>query len=113
MVAIRNQNCNCNRADSSLDPTALELIDSVFGEYLTPQEAPLELTAALVHHSPAASVNVRVERLVAWSEERRVPDGRYSSWQIACAGLATLAVLVMTYSQMLTRVHVATEWLVR
>ncbi len=78
---------------------------------LTPHEIP-ELTAALVHHSPAASVNVRVERLVAWSK-REVSEPKYSSWQVALAGLATLAVLAMTYSQMLARVHDATEWLVR
>ena len=39
---------------------------------LAPLEPPAELTTALVH-SPAESVNARVERLIAWSERRQNP----------------------------------------
>ncbi|MGC2328645.1 MAG: M56 family metallopeptidase, partial [Candidatus Sulfotelmatobacter sp.] len=80
---------------------------------LAPAGAEVDLTAALVH-SPAAVMNVRVERLIAWNEERRVPSraGR-SPWWAAGAALAAVAAFVVTYSALLVRVHTATEWLVR
>jgi beta-lactamase regulating signal transducer with metallopeptidase domain len=70
-----------------------------------------ELAAALVH-SPAGSVNTRVERLIAWKEPRQVSGGstlRYAWYAVATAGCA----LVVTYSTLLVRMHAATEWLVR
>lgn len=78
---------------------------------LGPVEAPVDLTAALVNG--ASSMNARVERLIAWCEERRVPAQKYSSWYAAGAAVATVAVFAVTYSQLLVRVHTATEWLVR
>jgi beta-lactamase regulating signal transducer with metallopeptidase domain len=71
-----------------------------------------DLATALVH-SPAASTNARVERLIAWSDERRGPPQRYSSWYALGVGLATITVFAVTYSELLVRVHTATEWLVR
>jgi beta-lactamase regulating signal transducer with metallopeptidase domain len=80
---------------------------------LAPFEAQVDLTAALVH-SPAAVMNVRVERLIAWSEDRRVPTRRgYSLWCGAGAALALVAAFAVTYGALLVRVHSATEWLVR
>ena len=79
---------------------------------LGPVEPPADLTAALVH-SPASAMNARVERLVAWSEQRRVPFRKHSSWYGVGAALATVALLAVSYSQVLARVHTATEWLVR
>jgi Zn-dependent protease with chaperone function len=79
---------------------------------LGPVEPPADLTAALVH-SPASAMNARVERLVTWSEERRVPSQKYSLWYGVCGSLATVALLAVSYSQLLVRVHAATEWLVR
>jgi beta-lactamase regulating signal transducer with metallopeptidase domain len=80
---------------------------------LAPAEAQIDLTAALVH-SPAAVMNVRVERLLAWNEERRVPPQcEYSPWWTAGVALAAVAGLALTYSALLVRVHTATEWLVR
>jgi Zn-dependent protease with chaperone function len=83
---------------------------------LGPVEARLDLTAALVH-SPASSMNARVERLVAWSEDRRVPAQKHSpafglTFGVGAA-LATVGICAVTYSQLLARVHTATEWLVR
>ena len=78
---------------------------------LGPAEAA-DLTAALVH-SPVAVMNARVERLIAWSDERRVPAQKFSPWYGLGAGLATVAVFAVTYSQLLVHVHTATEWLVR
>jgi Zn-dependent protease with chaperone function len=79
---------------------------------LGPVEAPVDLTAALVH-SPAAVMNARVERLIAWSDERRVPPRGHSAWYGLSAAVATVAVFTFTYSQLLIHVHTATEWLVR
>jgi len=79
---------------------------------LTPVDLAVELTTALVH-SPYSVMNARVERLIAWSDERLVPLQRFSPWYGFGALLAMLAVFAVTYSQLLVRVHSATEWLVR
>lgn len=79
---------------------------------LGPVEAPADLTAALVNR-PASAMNARVERLIAWSDERRLPLRRYSPWYGLAATLTTVAGFAVTYSQLLAHVHTATEWLVR
>jgi Zn-dependent protease with chaperone function len=79
---------------------------------LGPLEAPADLTAALVH-SPIATMNARVERLVDWNEARRVPRQKHSPWYGLAAAVATVAFFAVTYSQLLVHVHTATEWLVR
>jgi beta-lactamase regulating signal transducer with metallopeptidase domain len=79
---------------------------------LAPLEAPAELTTALVH-SPAQSVNARVERLIAWTERPQNAAPRYSLGYALCAAVAVGATLVLTYGELLVRVHTATEWLVR
>lgn len=78
---------------------------------LAPIESAVDLTAALVH-SPASAVNSRVERLLAWSDQRRVPQQHISLYGVF-AILATAATFAVTYGQLLVRVHSATEWLVR
>jgi beta-lactamase regulating signal transducer with metallopeptidase domain len=79
---------------------------------VTPMEPPAELTTALVY-SPAESVNARVERLVAWTEQRQTPAPGFSLVYPLCAAAAAVITLALTYSQLLVRVHAATEWLVR
>jgi Zn-dependent protease with chaperone function len=79
---------------------------------LGPVEAPAELTAALVH-SPASTMNARVERLVSWSDERRVPPQKNFPWYGLGLALVALAFCALTYSQVLVHLHTATEWLVR
>jgi beta-lactamase regulating signal transducer with metallopeptidase domain len=79
---------------------------------LTPLEPPAELTTALVH-SPTDSVNARVERLIAWTDRRQASAPRSSLGYALCAAVAGAAALAVTYSQLLVRVHAATEWLVR
>lgn len=79
---------------------------------LSPLEPPGELTTALVH-SPAESVNARVDRLIAWNERRQSPAKGYSLGYSLCAIAAAVLTLAVTYSQLLVRVHAATEWLVR
>jgi beta-lactamase regulating signal transducer with metallopeptidase domain len=75
-------------------------------------EAPGELTTALVH-SPAESLNARIERLIAWNEHPQHAAPAYSLPYTICAVVAALATLAVTYSELLVRVHTATEWLVR
>ena len=85
---------------------------------LGPADARADLSAALVH-SPASAMNARVARLIAWSDQpdqrdqRMLAPERLSLWCGVGAALATLAVLAVTYSPLLVRVHTATEWLVR
>jgi hypothetical protein len=79
---------------------------------LAPFVPPAELTTALVQ-SPAESVNARVERLIAWTERRQTPSKGYSLGYTLCAAVALVATLAVTYSEVLVRVHAATEWLVR
>lgn len=79
---------------------------------LGPAEPRVDLTAALVH-SPASVMNARVERLIAWSEDRLVSPSIFSPWYGLGAALATIAVFAVTYSRLLVHVHTATEWLVR
>jgi beta-lactamase regulating signal transducer with metallopeptidase domain len=79
---------------------------------LAPLEAPAELTTALVN-SPAESVNARVERLIAWTEPRPSPAMRYSLGYRLFAVAVVVVTLVVTYTELLVRVHAATEWLVR
>ncbi len=78
---------------------------------LTPSQPPLELTTALVH-SPAESVNARVQRLMEWTAPPQNSASRYS-WRYAFAAAATLLTLAITYSHLLVGIHEATEWLVR
>lgn len=91
---------------------ALDLAAALIKLSQLPAEPPVDLTAALLH-SAASTVNARVERLVAWSESRRVPPPKYSPWYGATAALATITMFAVTYTQLLVHVHTATEWLVR
>ena len=79
---------------------------------LSPVEPSVDLTAALVH-SPTSVMNARVERLIAWTEDRRVPAPVPSSWYGLSAAAATIGIFTLSYSHLLVRVHTATEWLVR
>ena len=79
---------------------------------LGPVEPPADLTAALVH-SPAAVMNARVERLIAWNDDRLASPQEFSLQYGVAAALATVAVFAVTYGQLLTHVHTATEWLIR
>lgn len=103
-------------ADDAAVSSAAEALDLAAAliklSRLGPVEAPVELTAALVH-SPASVMNARVERLIAWTDSRRVPPQSYSPWYGVGAALATVVVFTVTYSQLLVHVHTATEWLVR
>jgi len=81
---------------------------------LSPVAAPVELTASLVRH-PAGMMSARIERLIAWTDDRRPTPPKLSrqSLYAPAASLAVFAVFVAHYGQMLARIHQATEWLVR
>jgi beta-lactamase regulating signal transducer with metallopeptidase domain len=80
---------------------------------LLPVQNP-ELSATLVH-SPMQSVSARVARLLAWSrqEETTTLIETYSPKYWFAVVATTLTVLAAIYSQLLVRIHAATEWLVR
>ena len=78
---------------------------------LGPVEAPVDLSAALVH-SPASIMNTRVERLIAWSQRRHPSHGLALWYGMLSIGTA-VGIAAVTYSQLLVRMHEATEWLVR
>jgi beta-lactamase regulating signal transducer with metallopeptidase domain len=79
---------------------------------LSSAEAPAALTTALVHSSVSA-LNARVERLIAWTEPQQDAAPRHSIRYLLFAASAVGLTLVVTYSELLVRVHTATEWLVR
>jgi beta-lactamase regulating signal transducer with metallopeptidase domain len=103
-------------ADDAAVSSAAEALDLAAAviklSRLAPLEVPAELTTALVH-SPAESVNARVERLIAWTEPRPAPAKGYSLGYALCATVAVVVTLAVTYSELLVRVHAASEWLVR
>jgi len=74
-------------------------------------QPPGEVTMALVH-SPAESVNARVERLMAWKEQHNASSG-YSLQYKLCAAAIAVTTLAVTYNYLLVRMHAVTEWLVR
>lgn len=65
----------------------------------------LGLTAA----GPSSIVNVRIERLIAWRDRAEIPQLSLL-WPITATGAVAF---VVTYGQLLVRIHAATEWLVR
>lgn len=83
---------------------------------MLPEGATTDLTVALVHR-PVATVRARVERLLAWSQERVVVSRKGSRWYGLSLGLAAslaaLAMFASAYNELLVEVHRATEWLVR
>jgi hypothetical protein len=79
---------------------------------LAPFAPTVELTTALVH-SPAESVNARVERLIGWTERKQSPAKKWSVGYTLCSAAALLTPMALTYGQLLVRIHAATEWLVR
>jgi Zn-dependent protease with chaperone function len=91
---------------------ALDLAAALIKLSRVSSERPAELTAALMH-SPVGLMNARVERLIAWEEGRKAQVPRYSPWYGLSAALVIVVGFVVTYSQLLARVHTATEWLVR
>jgi beta-lactamase regulating signal transducer with metallopeptidase domain len=103
-------------ADDAAVSSAAEALDLAAAviklSRLASLQPPAELTTALVH-SPAESVNARVERLIAWTERRQSPVRGYLLGYALCTAAVAAGTLVVTYGQLLVQVHAASEWLVR
>jgi Zn-dependent protease with chaperone function len=78
---------------------------------LGPLESPAELTTGLI--TPASTVNARVERLIAWKDNRGAALRRSSLLYGLSAAIAAFGAFAVSYSYLLVRIHTATEWLVR
>jgi beta-lactamase regulating signal transducer with metallopeptidase domain len=96
-----------SNVEEALDLASAVIKLSTLGSFQTPGG----LMTALVH-TPIESVNARVGRLIAW-EQIDTPTSGWSWKYSLAAGLSTVAALSLTYSELLVRVHAATEWLVR
>ena len=97
-----------SNVSEALDLAAALIKLSRFG----PADTGANLTAALVHR-PVSAMNARVTRLITWTDDRLASSYKLSPWYGIGAALAVIAVFAVTYSQLLVRVHTATEWLVR
>jgi hypothetical protein len=103
-------------ADDAAVSTASEALDLAaalikLSRLATLPSAP-DIATTLVH-APLASVNARIERLIAWNGQQKKPGPAISPLYAVCVMVTTVAAVAVTYSQALQRVHTATEWLVR
>jgi beta-lactamase regulating signal transducer with metallopeptidase domain len=103
-------------ADDAAVSTASEALDLAaalikLSRVATLPSAP-DIATTLVH-APLASVNARIERLIAWNGQQKKPGPAISPLYAVCVMVTTVAAVAVTYSQALQRVHTATEWLVR
>jgi len=92
---------------------ALDLASALIKLSRLPHAVPTGVLTTALAYGPAASVNARVERLIAWNRHHPAPAPRYSRWYPLCALLGTAAGLAVTYADLLQRVHTLTEWMVR
>jgi Zn-dependent protease with chaperone function len=78
---------------------------------LAPVQSSVVLTTALTQET--SSVNVRIERLVAWDPLRASQLSRPPAWYLRPALAVSCLAVFMTYGMALRETHVLTEWLVR
>jgi Zn-dependent protease with chaperone function len=103
-------------ADDAAVSTASEALDLAaalikLSRLATFPTAP-DIATTLIH-APLASVNARIERLIAWNGQPQKPALALPPLYAACLTLTTVAAVAVTYNQALERIHIATEWLVR
>jgi len=102
-------------ADDAAVSTSSEALDLASAliklSRLAPGGPAPQLSLALVHTN-ASTLNARVERLIAWNSGAQEATAGLAPWY-SLAAVATAAGLAFTYSQLLARLHTATEWLVR
>jgi Zn-dependent protease with chaperone function len=97
-------------AVSSLDD-ALDLASALIKlSRLVLQQPGVPLPSSLLPGS-VASLNARVQRLFAWSSHP--PSADHASRILVPTLLATIVGLAASYGSVLSRMHAATEWLVR
>jgi Zn-dependent protease with chaperone function len=78
---------------------------------LVPSFPEAMLATALVQGS-RASINARVERLVAW-QEPEASAGPTLPWFVVPTGVGACIALIASYSSVLMDMHKLTDWLVR
>ncbi len=78
----------------------------------SPLSPRVDLTAALVRR-PAVMIQVRVQKLMQWTDTPTVPVVSVSRWSILSAGLVTVSAVAICYSPLLLKIHAITEWMVR
>jgi Zn-dependent protease with chaperone function len=103
-------------ADDAAVSTASEALDLAaalikLSRLATFPSAP-DIATTLIH-APLASVNARIERLIAWNGQQQKPALALSPLYAVWVTLTTVAAVAVTYDQALERIHIATEWLVR
>jgi len=103
-------------ADDAAVSTASEALDLAaalikLSRLATFPSAP-DIATTLIH-ATLASVNARIERLIAWNGQQQKPALALSPLYAVCVTLTTVAAVAVTYNQALERIHIATEWLVR
>src|SRR6202011_3234374 len=92
-------------ADDAAVSTAGEALDLAAAliklSRLGPLRAPAELITALVH-APMDSVNARVERLIAWTDEQKTAARGFSfwtAWSAVGVALVMVAVVAVSYNE--------------
>jgi Zn-dependent protease with chaperone function len=101
-------------ADDAAVSNASEALDLASALIKLSCIAPLQspsFTTALLPNS-TAEICARVERLVAWEEERTSTD-RFHLWYALVPGLGTIVYVALSYHALLIQLHRATEWLMR
>ena len=102
-------------ADDAAVSTASEALDLAAALIKLSRLAPFPSApdnATTLIHAPLASVNARIERLIAWNGQQK-PALALLPLYAVCVALTTVAAVAVTYHQALERIHIATEWLVR
>jgi beta-lactamase regulating signal transducer with metallopeptidase domain len=103
-------------ADDAAVTTASEALDLAAAiiklSRIAPYVPDTELTTALVHSSTQA-LNLRVERLIAWSDAPPSSAHPYSLARHLVVWIAVLIPLCALYPDLLAWAHAATEWLIR
>jgi hypothetical protein len=98
-------------ASEALDLAAAVIKLSRGASLVSPLASQVALTTGLVH-SPAASLDERVKRLITWPERQQYPASPSLLRPALCAAVITMVILA-NYTFLLLRVHSATEWLIR
>lgn len=103
-------------ADDAAVSTASEALDLAAAliklSRFAPVEASADLTAALVH-SAGAMMNARVERLIDWTEGYKRDSQTLSMRNAFAVAVIVMMMFSVVYTQMLSEIHTATEWLMR
>jgi hypothetical protein len=94
-------------ADEAAVSSEYQALDLAEAMIKLSQISPLRSTA------PTTVLAKRVIRLMTWTRRRQIATNAGWLEYSACAGAATVAMMVVTYGQLLVKMHEATEFLMR